>query len=104
LFEEGYGAFIDEPWRVANEFSSRFPDRPRAGPLVANVGGFLTGCLYGLSGLVLGSDDPERWPRRPVVMPELWEAVEVDRLWVRGRPIRLVARHGDARARIEPIS
>ena len=104
LFEEGYGAFIDQPWRVANEFSSRFPDRPRAGPLVANVGGFLTGCLYGLPGLVLGSDEPESWPRRPVVMPDLWEAVEVDRLWVHGRPVRLIARHGDARARIEPAT
>jgi len=104
LFEEGYGAFIDQPWRVANEFSSRFPDRPRAGPLVANVGGFLTGCLYGLPGLVLGSDEPESWPRRPVVMPDLWEAVELDRLWVHGRPVRLIARHGDARARIEPAT
>ena len=104
LFEEGYGAFIDQPWRVANEFSSRFPDRPRAGPLVANVGGFLTGCLYGLPGLVLGSDEPESWPRRPVVMPDLWDAVEVDRLWVRGRPVRLMARHGDVRARIEPAT
>ena len=104
LFEEGYGAFIDEPWRAANEFSSRFPDRPRAGPLVANVGGFLTGCLYGLPGLVLGSGEPESWARRPVVMPDLWEAVEVDRLWVRGRPVRLTARHGDDRARIEPLT
>jgi len=104
LFEEGYAAFIDQPWRVANEFSSRFPDRPRAGPLVANVGGFLTGCLYGLPGLVLGPDDPESWARRPVVMPDLWEAVEVDRLWARGRPVRLIARHGDVRALIEPLT
>jgi len=101
LFEEGYAEFIEEPWLVANEFSKRFPDRPRAGPLVANMGGFLTGCLYGLPGLVLGSDEPETWARRPVVMPEFWDAVEVDRIWVRGRPARLVARHGDSRAGIE---
>jgi len=36
-----------------------------------------------------------------VVLPEGWEAIEVERIWVRGRPARLVARHGDDRARIE---
>ncbi len=100
LFEEGYGEFIEEPWRVANEFSRRFPDRPRAGPLVANVGGFLTGCLYGLPGLVTSAGGPHSWGQRPVVMPALWDAVEVDRIWVRGRPAGLVARHGEPRARI----
>lgn len=104
LFEEGYAQFIDEPWRVANEFSTRFPDRPRAGPLVANVGGFLAGCLYGLPGLVLAAGGPESWPRRPVVMPELWEGVQVERIWVRGRPARLAARHGDDRATIELLA
>ncbi len=104
LFEEGYGQFIDEPWRIANEFSTRFSDRPRAGPLVANVGGFLTSCLYGLPGLVLGPGEPQTWARRPVVMPDLWEGVEVDRIWVRGRPARLVARHGDRRATIELLA
>ena len=76
-------------WRVTNEFSTRFPDRPRAGPLMANVGGFLTSCLYGLPGLVLQAGDPQHWARRPVVMPELWDGVEVDRIWVRGNPARV---------------
>jgi len=65
------------------------------------VGGFLTSCLYGLPGLVLGAGEPETWPRRPVVMPTLWEGVEVERIWVRGKLARLVARHGDNRATLE---
>jgi hypothetical protein len=101
LFEVGYAEFIEEPFRITNEFSRRFPDRPRAGPLVANVGGFLTSLLYGLPGLEVGPGDPDSWCRRPVVMPDLWEAVEVDRMWARGRPARLLARHGEPRARIE---
>jgi hypothetical protein len=27
-------------------------------------------------------------------MPELWDAIEVDHAWVRGRPARLMGRHG----------
>jgi protein-glucosylgalactosylhydroxylysine glucosidase len=102
LFEAGYAAFVDEPFRVVNEFSLRFPDRPRAGPLIANIGGFLTGCLYGLTGLSLGPDEPERWPRRPAAMPDLWDGIEVERIWVRGQPVGLSARHGEP-ARFEPF-
>jgi trehalose/maltose hydrolase-like predicted phosphorylase len=100
LFEAGYAEFIEEPFRVANEFSRRFPDQPRAGPLMANVGGFLTSCLLGLTGTVLGPEEPETWCRRPALMPDLWDAIEVERIWVRGRPARLFAEHG-SRAQIQ---
>lgn len=102
LFEEGYADFVDEPFSVTNEFSRRFPDQLRAGPLMANVGGFLSSCLYGLTGLVLGPDDPGAWARRPAMMPGLWDGIEVERVWARGRPMRLIATHG-ALTRLEPL-
>lgn len=102
LFERGYADFIDEPWRVANEFSLRMRDQVRAGPLVANMGGFLTSCLYGLTGLVLGPGEPDTWARRPAFMPSLWDAIEVERVWARGRPMRMVAEHGKD-TRFEPL-
>src|SRR5262245_28302993 len=74
LFQEGYADFVDEPFLVTNEFSRRFPAEARAGPLMANVGGFLTSLLYGLTGLVLGPEEPTSWARRPAVMPALWTA------------------------------
>jgi hypothetical protein len=37
-----------------------------------------------------------------VVLPKGWTAIEVDRLFVRGKPMRLVARHGE-RAILEPL-
>jgi len=87
---------------VTNEFSRRFPDPPRAGPLMANVGGFLTSCMYGLTGLVLGPDEPAAWARRTAQMPELWDGIEVARIWARGRPMRLEAIHG-TRAVLEQL-
>jgi glycosyl hydrolase family 65 len=94
FFVEGYSDFVEEPFLVTNEFSRRFPDQVRAGPLMANVGGFLTSLLYGLTGLVLGPDEPASWARRPASMPTLWDGVEVERVWARGRPMRLLATHG----------
>ena len=95
LFESGYAEFVDGPFLVTNEFSPRVPGRVPAGPLIANVSGFLSSCLYGLPRLRPGPGEPEGWPEGPAVMPELWEGVEVDRLSIRGRPTRLVARHGE---------
>jgi trehalose/maltose hydrolase-like predicted phosphorylase len=104
-FESGYAEFVQEPFTEANEFSPRrFPDKPRVGPFMANQGGFLMSCLFGLTGLRLNAGEPAGWFTRSVVLPEGWEAIEVDRLYVRGRPMRLVARQGEARARLEPTA
>lgn len=99
LFEAGYAEFITDPYREANEFSNkRFPDKPRVGPLIANVGGFLTSLFYGLPRLRITSRVPEEWPDGPVTMPDGWDGIEVERIWVRGRPAHLRALHGERRA------
>ena len=103
-FESGYADFVQEPFTEANEFSlERFPEKPRVGPFMANQGGFLMSCLYGLTGLRLSASEPAEWFTRPVVLPDGWDAIEVDRLYVRGRPMRLRARHGDERAQLEAL-
>jgi hypothetical protein len=102
LFDEGYGQFVQDRFLQTYEYRpDRFPEQPRAGPFVANLSGFLLGLVYGLPGLRLGPGDPSTWPSRPVVLPAGWEAIEVERLWVRGRPARLTARHGEQRAQLE---
>src|SRR5438477_11539286 len=58
---------------------------------MANLGGFLMSCLYGLTGLQLSSAEPAVWLTRPVVLPHGWDAIEVEQLFVRGRPARLLA-------------
>jgi len=70
---------------------------------MANVGGFLISLLYGLTGLVLGPGEPASWSRRAAAMPELWDGIEVERLWVRGQAMGLMARQGSP-ARLEPLA
>ena len=101
LFEWGYGDFVVEPFTVTTEYSpTYFPDHPRAGPFTANLGGFLTSVLYGLTGLRLHDGPPQSWFERPVVLPKGWDAVHVDRVWARGRPMALDAEHGAERGRL----
>jgi hypothetical protein len=102
LFEEGFGKFASGRFNVVHEYrADRFPEEPISGPFLANIGGFLIACLYGLTGIQLGPGDPESWCVRPVAMPELWDAVEVDRVWIRGEEAALRAKHGDEKATID---
>ena len=101
LFEKGYGDFVIDPYTITTEYSPTvFPDQPRAGPFTANLAGFLTSCLYGLTGLRLHGGDPATWCEREIVLPDGWEAIQVERLWVRGGSAALRAEQDDDRAHL----
>jgi hypothetical protein len=103
LFDDGYAAFAHGRFNQILEYrADRFPEQPQAGPFFANMGGFLSGLLLGLPRLQPNEDAPETWPAAPVVLPRGWTAIEVDRLFIRGEPMRLVARHGE-RASLVPL-
>ncbi len=102
LLDDGYGQFCVGRFLQTLEYrADRFPEQPQAGPFFANIGGFLTGLLFGFTGLEPGPEDPRDWARRPVNLPEGWSAIEVDRLWIRGEPMKLQACQGEA-ARLTP--
>jgi len=95
LLEKGYAAFVVQPFSITAEYDPRvFPEQEVAGPFTANIGAFLTTCLYGFTGIRLGAGNPRQWAGRPVVLPRGWDGIEVERLRVRGRAATLSARHG----------
>ena len=103
LMDEGYGRFCVGRFMQTLEYRPDvFPDQPRAGPFFANLGGFLIGLLTGFPGLQPGPGDAQSWAKRVVVLPEGWTGIEVERVWIRGRPYKLVARQGAERAQLTP--
>lgn len=104
LFEEGYAAYDAGRFHQCLEYRPDHPDsQTAAGPFFANLGGMLSGLMLGLTGLVIDDGDPRAWPRRSVVLPAGWTAIEIDRLTIRGQPMRLIARHGADRAELIPL-
>jgi hypothetical protein len=101
LFEKGYAAFFDDPFDAPDEFPAADSRFPQASPMMANLGAFLSSLLYGLPGILPNAAEPRTWPERRVILPAGWKSIEVERLWVRGRPARLIATHGAERARLE---
>jgi trehalose/maltose hydrolase-like predicted phosphorylase len=102
LLERGYGDFINEPFLEPDEYPRSRTDRPRASPMFANLSGYLTGVLYGFTGLQLGPSSPDSWSRFDVALPQGWRSIHVDRVWVRGEPHTLDARAGAGGASLAP--
>lgn len=95
LLEEGYAKFECGRFGQILEYRpDRFPEQPRAGPFFANMGGFLSSLVLGFPRLEPNDGDPADWSTAPVVLPRGWRAIEIDRLWVRGRAMQLIAEHG----------
>jgi hypothetical protein len=104
VMEDGYGRFCVGRFMQTLEYREDvFPEQPRAGPFFANLGGFLLGLVTGFPGLQPAWDDAQDWARRPVVLPAGWTAIEIERLWIGGRPYKLVARQGAERALMTPL-
>lgn len=100
LFEEGYAAYDADRFHQCLEYRPDHPDsETAAGPFFANLSGMLLGLIFGFTGLS-ARGDPAGWPARPVVLPEGWEAVTVERVWLQGRAASVRADHGAERAQI----
>jgi protein-glucosylgalactosylhydroxylysine glucosidase len=103
MLELGYGRFCTGRFMQTLEYRQDvFPEQPRAGPFFANLGGFLMGLVQGFPRIEPGPGEPETWRQGPIVLPAGWEAIEIDRLWIRGRPWRLSAKHGADKADLTP--
>ena len=66
--------------------------------MFANLGGYLTGLLFGFTGIRLSMAEPDTWAEGSVTMPEGWRGIHVERVWIGGRPWRLEAMAGADRA------
>jgi hypothetical protein len=96
MLDEGYGQFIFGRFTQTLEYRrDKFPEQPVAGPFFANLGGFLMGLLFGFTGIDPNSGRVEDWSRRRVNLPDGWKAIEVDRLWIKGKPMALRAVQGE---------
>jgi trehalose/maltose hydrolase-like predicted phosphorylase len=101
LFEEGYARYDKGRFHQCLEYRPDHPDSvTAAGPFFANLAGMLLGLLLGMTGVTIDDGDPAEWAGRTIVLPEGWTAIEVERVWIRGKPARLLARHGADRAEL----
>src|SRR5258705_2823691 len=97
LLDRGYGDFCTDRFMRTLEYRKDiFPEQPPAGPFFANLGGFLLGLIAGFPKIQPGPADPQEWCKGQVVLPAGWRSIQIDRVWIRGKPWRLSAIQGEA--------
>jgi hypothetical protein len=95
LLEDGYGRFVTGRFLQTLEYRpDKFPEQPQAGPFFAKMGGFLLSLLLGFPRIEIGGGPWKEWPQQKLTLPLGWQSIEVERLWLHGRPVRLIAEQG----------
>jgi hypothetical protein len=96
MLDEGYAQFTIGRFLQTLEYRrDKLPEQPVAGPFFANMGGFLMSLLFGFTGIQPSPASIKEWSVRKAVLPCGWEAIEVERMWVRGKPMALSAAQGE---------
>ncbi|MBC2603187.1 glycoside hydrolase family 65 protein [Puniceicoccus vermicola] len=102
FLDTGYLSRHFEPFNMIGE-TAKFREGSPNENFVTAQGGILSAVILGLCGLDIVEGSPEGWAKHPIRLPGDWEAIEIDRLYARGRPFRVVARNGAEKAEISFI-
>ena len=86
LFDQCWRPFWMPPYGMIKEGESQ-----TYGCFLTDFGAMLQSAMIGFTGLRIQEGD---WAKYPATLPEGWNSIEVDRIWVRGEPRRLVAIQG----------
>lgn len=96
VWSRGWKPYWIEPWGMYAETAHRRP-----GCFITGCGGLLQAVLMGFPGLQL---DRKGFAYYPPAMPKGWKAIACERLWLDGRPHRLLAEPGMDKALLEPVN
>jgi trehalose/maltose hydrolase-like predicted phosphorylase len=86
LFEESWKTSWLEPFGMIREVPTQ-----DYGCFLTNFGSLLQTTMLGFTGIRINEGD---WRKYPASLPAGWDRIEIDRVWVRGEPKRLIAVDG----------
>lgn len=94
MFRLAWEKYSVPPFAINKEYQSY-----RDGNYLMNQASLLMAAMYGFAGLRVSEGD---WRKYPATLPEGWTKIVMDRIWIRGKPVRVTAEHGKP-AVIEPL-
>ncbi len=86
LFEQSWRPFWMPPFGMIKEGEDQ-----TYGCFLTDFGAMLQAVMIGFTGLRIHDGD---WATYAATLPEGWGSIEIDRIWVRGEPMRVIAVHG----------
>jgi protein-glucosylgalactosylhydroxylysine glucosidase len=104
FFDEGALTFFVEPFMLCTEGGAiHYKNHPDGliTIFLTGRGSLMSGLLMGLTHLDIWQEDMDKWFAGPIVMPEGWDGIVLEKVYLKGRSARITAMHGDAKAKIE---
>jgi trehalose/maltose hydrolase-like predicted phosphorylase len=86
MFRLAASEYVTGPFDIPKEYRA-YHD----GAYITNNASFLLAAMYGFTGMRIGEGD---WRKYPVSLPEGWKRIEIDRIWIKGRPWHVIAEQG----------
>jgi trehalose/maltose hydrolase-like predicted phosphorylase len=86
LFRHSWQPYWIGPYGLTREFPF-FAD----GCFIPNYGSLLMTAMMGFTGLRITDGD---WAQYPATLPEGWTRITLDRIWIKGKPMKVVAENG----------
>ena len=86
LFRDSWLTFLLPPFQMTMEASQEMH-----GNFLTNQGSLLRTAMFGFTGIRI-SEGP--WNKYEAALPETWQSIEIERVYIQGKKKRIVARHG----------
>jgi len=86
IFHNSWKPYFREPFGITSEYQHN-----KYGNYLTNYGSLLQNTLLGFTGLRIVDGD---WRVYPASLPAGWNKIECDLIWVKGKPMKLVAEQG----------
>lgn len=94
LFVNSWKPYWLAPYGMTREYQSQ-----KYGSYITTFGSLLQNTILGLTGMRITKED---WCKYLATMPEGWKKIEIDQIWIKGKPMKLVAEHGK-KTKLTPI-
>jgi protein-glucosylgalactosylhydroxylysine glucosidase len=83
LFVNSWKPYWHSPYGMTSEYQSQY-----YGSYITTFGSLLENTMLGLTGLRIQNGD---WHIGKATLPAGWEKIEIDRIWINGKPVKLEA-------------
>jgi trehalose/maltose hydrolase-like predicted phosphorylase len=86
LFDVAWKPYSIDPFGIAKEFR-----KTNFGAFITSYGSLLHSVMLGFTGLRISEND---WSKYPTSLPKGWDRIEIDQIWIKGIPKKVVAVDG----------
>lgn len=86
LFTYSWKPYWHEPFGMTSEYQLQ-----SYGSYITTFGSLLQNTLLGLTGLRIQKGD---WRKFNCTLPSNWDKIEIERIWINGKPVKIIAEDG----------